>query len=252
MYEQISHSLLNSILDDLRPEIRRQDLRHFYTRLGANFYAIHSLFRSLYGERQDFRAQMVQLVERMAEGYIFRSEESERLDMNREKDHNWFLSQKWVGMALYTNGFADNLADLANKIGYFQELGINIVHIMPILSCPVGKSDGGYAISNFREIDSRVGNLHDFQKISEQFRKHDILLVLDIVLNHTSDEHEWALKAKAGDLHFQNYYLTFEDRSVPDAFEQGMPEVFPETDPGNFTWNGEMGRWVMTVFHDYQ
>ena len=252
MYEQISHSLLNSILDDLRPEIRRQDLRHFYTRLGANFYAIHSLFRSLYGERQDFRAQMVQLVERMAEGYIFRSEESERLDMNREKDHNWFLSQKWVGMALYTNGFADNLADLANKIGYFQELGINIVHIMPILSCPVSKSDGGYAISNFREIDSRVGNLHDFQKISEQFRKHDILLVLDIVLNHTSDEHEWALKAKAGDLHFQNYYLTFEDRSVPDAFEQGMPEVFPETDPGNFTWNGEMGRWVMTVFHDYQ
>ncbi|MEB3327317.1 MAG: amylosucrase [Synechococcus sp.] len=239
-------------MDDLRPEIRRQDLRHFYTRLGANFYAIHSLFRSLYGERQDFRAQMVQLVERMAEGYISRSEESERLDMNREKDHNWFLSQKWVGMALYTNGFADNLADLANKIGYFQELGINIVHIMPILSCPVGKSDGGYAISNFREIDSRVGNLHDFQKISEQFRKHDILLVLDIVLNHTSDEHEWALKAKAGDLHFQNYYLTFEDRSVPDAFEQGMPEVFPETDPGNFTWNGEMGRWVMTVFHDYQ
>ena len=252
MYEHISHSLLNSILDDLRPEIRRQDLRHFYTRLGANFYAIHSLFRSLYGERQDFRAQMVQLVERMAEGYIFRSEESERLDMNREKDHNRFLSQKWVGMALYTNGFADNLADLANKIGYFQELGINIVHIMPILSCPVSKSDGGYAISNFREIDSRVGNLHDFQKISEQFRKHDILLVLDIVLNHTSDEHEWALKAKAGDLHFQNYYLTFEDRSVPDAFEQGMPEVFPETDPGNFTWNGEMGRWVMTVFHDYQ
>ena len=252
MYEQISHSLLNSILDDLRPEIRRQDLRHFYTRLGANFYAIHSLFRSLYGERVDFRAQMVRLVERMAEGYIFRSEESERLDMNREKDHNWFLSQKWVGMALYTNGFADNLADLANKIGYFQELGVNIVNIMPILSCPVGKSDGGYAISNFREIDSRVGNLHYFQKISEQFRKHDILLVLDIVLNHTSDEHEWALKAKAGDLHFQNYYLTFEDRSVPDAFEQGMPEVFPETDPGNFTWNGEMGRWVMTVFHDYQ
>ena len=131
MYEQISHSLLNSILDDLRPEIRRQNLRHFYTRLGANFYAIHSLFSTLYGEREDFQAQMVRLVETMAEGYIYRSEESERLDMRREQDHNWFLSQKWVGMALYTNGFADNLADLDNKIGYFQELGINMVHIMP-------------------------------------------------------------------------------------------------------------------------
>ena len=252
MYEQISHSLLNSILDDLKPEIRHQNLRHFYTRLGANFYAIHSLFSTLYGEREDFQVQMVRLVEAMAEGYICRSEESERLDMRREQDHNWFLSQKWVGMALYTNGFADNLADLANKIGYFQELGINMVHIMPILSCPVGKSDGGYAISNFREIDSRVGDLADFKKISEQFRENDILLVLDIVLNHTSDEHEWALKAKAGDPHYQGYYLTFEDRSVPDVFEQGMPEVFPETDPGNFTWSQEMGRWVMTVFHDYQ
>ena len=80
MYEQISHSLLNSILDDLRPEIRRQNLRHFYTRLGANFYAIHSLFSTLYGMREDFQAQMVRLVETMAEGYIYRSEESERLD----------------------------------------------------------------------------------------------------------------------------------------------------------------------------
>jgi amylosucrase len=252
MYEQICHSLLNTILDDLRPEIRRQNLRHFYTRLGANFYAIHSLFNKLYGERKDFQAQITRLVETMAEGYICRSEESERLDMHREQDHNWFLSQKWVGMALYTNGFAEDLADLANKIGYFQELGINMVHIMPILSCPEGKSDGGYAISNFREIDSRVGNLIDFQKLSEQFRKNDILLVLDIVLNHTSDEHEWARKAKAGDPKYQRYYLTFEDRSVPNVFEQGMPEVFPETDPGNFTWNAEMERWVMTVFHDYQ
>ncbi len=252
MYEQISHSLLNSILDELRPEIRRQNLRHFYTRLGANFYAIHSLFSALYGNRDDFQAQMVCLVETMAEGYICRSEESERLDMSREQDHNWFLSQKWVGMALYTNGFAENLADLANKIGYFQELGVNMVHIMPILKCPIGKSDGGYAISNFREIDSRVGDLNDFQKISDQFRRSGILLVLDIVLNHTSDEHEWALKAKAGDPHYQSYYLTFEDRSVPDVFEQGMPQVFPETDPGNFTWEEEMGRWVMTVFHNYQ
>ncbi|CAK6694496.1 amylosucrase [Synechococcus sp. CBW1107] len=252
MYEQISHSLLNSILDELRPEIKRQNLRYFYTRLGANFYAIHSLFSTLYGDREDFQPQMVRLVETMAEGYIYRSEESERIDMSREQDHNWFLSQKWVGMALYTNGFANDLGDLAGKISYFQELGVNMVHIMPILKCPAGQSDGGYAISNFREIDSRVGDLNDIQRISEQFRKCGILLVLDIVLNHTSDEHEWALKAKDGDPRYQNYYLTFEDRSVPDVFEQGMPMVFPVTDPGNFTWNEEMKRWVMTVFHDYQ
>ncbi|BDA74146.1 Alpha amylase (amylosucrase), Chain A [Rivularia sp. IAM M-261] len=252
MYEQISHSLLNSILDDLKPEIRRQDLRHFYTRLGANFYAIHSLFFTLYGHRDDFKVQMLRLVETMAKGYIDRSPELERLDIQREQDHNWFLSQKWVGMALYSNGFAENLADLENKIGYFQELGINMVHIMPILKCPIGKSDGGYAISDFREVDERVGDLEDIRRIACEFRKRDILLVLDIVLNHTSDEHEWARKASMGDRNFQDYYYIFENREIPDMFEENMPEVFPETAPSNFTWNSEMGKWVMTVFHSYQ
>lgn len=252
MYEQIAHSLLNAILDDLKPEIRRQDLRHFYTRLGANFFAIHSLFSTLYGHRDDFAAQMLKLVETMAKGYIDRSPESEQLDMSRETDHNWFLSQQWMGMALYTNGFAEDLADLSNKVEYFGELGINMVHVMPILECPVGKSDGGYAVSSFRRIDPRVGDLEDFQALSEKFRANGILMVLDIVLNHTSDEHVWALMAKQGDLCHQDYYYTFPDRRIPDLFEQSMPEIFPETDPGNFTWNEEMQRWVMTVFHDYQ
>lgn len=252
MYEQISHSILNFILDDLKPEVCRQDLRHFYTRLGANFYAIHSLFFTLYGDRDDFKLQLLRLVETLAKGYIDRSPELERLDMQREQDHNWFLSQKWVGMALYTNGFAEDLPDLANKISYFQELGINLVHIMPILKCPTGKSDGGYAISDFREIDDRVGNLEDIRHIAENFRKRDILLALDIVLNHTSDEHEWAQQAIMGDRRYQDYYYVFDNREIPDMFEENMPEVFPETDPGNFTWNAQMEKWVMTVFHDYQ
>ncbi len=252
MYEQISHSLLNSILDDLKPEIRRQDLRHFYTRLGANFYAIHSLFSKLYGHRDDFDRQMLRLVETMAKGYIDRAPKLEQLDIERERNHNWFLSQKWVGMALYSNGFADNLADLATKIGYFEELGINMVHIMPILMCPQGKSDGGYAISDFRQVDDRVGTLDDIRLVADELSQRDILLTLDIVLNHTSDEHEWAQKAKMGDPRYQDYYYVFENRQIPDLFEQSMPEVFPATDPGNFTWNVEMEKWVMTVFHEYQ
>lgn len=252
MYEQESHSLLNAILDDLKPEIIRQDLRHFYTRLGANFYAIYSLFHNLYGHREDFQAQMLSLVETMAKGYINRSAELEKVDIERERDHNWFLSQKWVGMALYTNGFAENLADLTNKTPYLMELGINMVHIMPILKCPIGKSDGGYAISDFRQIDERLGNLDDLALVAKDFRKRDILLVLDIVLNHTSDEHEWAQKAMQGEHRYQDYYFTFDNREIPDMFEQTMPQIFPETDPGNFTWNDDMQKWVMTVFHDYQ
>ncbi|MDO9239942.1 MAG: alpha-amylase family glycosyl hydrolase, partial [Methylicorpusculum sp.] len=252
MYEQISHSLLNQILDDLKPEIRSQDLRHFYTRLGANFYAIHNLFHHLYGRRDDFQAQMLKLVETLARQYIQRPDALKMLDIERENDHNWFLSQQWVGMALYSAGFADNLAGVADKTPYFQELGVNLVHIMPILECPTGKSDGGYAVSNFRQIDDRVGTLEDLQRVSSEFRKRDILLTLDVVLNHTSNEHQWAKRAIAGEQKYQDYYYMFDNREIPDMFEQSMPEIFPETAPGNFTWNETLQKWVMTVFNDYQ
>ena len=252
MYEQISHSLLNEILDDLKPEIRKQDLRHFYTRLGANFYAIHNLFHHLYGQRDDFKEQMLRLVETLARQYIKRARHLKNIDIARENDHNWFLSQRWVGMALYSTGFAGNLRGVAEKAAYFQELGVNLIHIMPILQCPTGKSDGGYAISNFREIDDRVGTLDDLLVVAKEFRKREMLLVLDVVVNHTSNEHEWARRATAGDQKYQDYFYIFDNREIPDMFEQSMPEIFPETAPGNFTWNESMQKWVMTVFNDFQ
>jgi amylosucrase len=252
MYEQVAHSLLNDILNRIKPEISRQDLRHFYTRLGANFYAIYSLFDKLYGERPDFLEQAQRLVESMARQYIQRPDHLRELDLAREKDYNWFLSQKWVGMALYCDGFAGNLQGLNARLNYFQELGINLVHVMPILRCPKGKSDGGYAVSDFREIDPEVGTLDDLQQLSDAMREREILLVLDVVVNHTSDSHDWARQARAGKKQYQDYYYTFENRNIPDMFEQSMPEIFPENAPGNFTWDEEMGRWVMTVFNDYQ
>jgi amylosucrase len=252
MYEQVSHSLLNKILDELKPEIRKHALRHFYTRLGANFYAIYSLFHHLYGGREDFERQMVRLVEVMAARYIKRDIKLKGMDRSREQDHNWFLSQQWVGMALYTDGFAGNLQGLKSHASYFQELGVNMVHVMPILECPQGASDGGYAISNFRDVDGRVGTLHDLQAVAKELRKREILLTLDVVVNHTSDEHEWARRARAGEQPYQDYYYIFDDREIPDMFEETMPEVFPENAPGNFTFDEAMGKWVMTVFNNYQ
>lgn len=252
MYEQVSHSLLNEILIKLNPEIKQHELRHFYTRLGANFYAIYSLFHLLYGNRDDFEDQALHLVETMARQYMERSEQLKTKDIEREKDHNWFLSQQWVGMALYTDGFANNLRGLKDKLSYFQELGVNIIHIMPILTCPEGKSDGGYAVSDFRRVDSRIGSNEDLLALSESLKQREILLTLDVVVNHTSDQHEWAQRARQGEKKYQDYYYLFDNREVPDMFEETMPEVFPESAPGNFTWNEEMNKWVMTVFNNYQ
>ncbi len=252
MYEQVSHSLLNEILVDLKPEIHEEDLRHFYTRLGANFYSIYSLFNILYGRRDDFKAQMHKLVETMAGQYIQRSDHLKQTDIERENDHNWFLSQQWVGMAQYPDGYADTLPELTQRVHYFLELGVNMVHLMPMMVCPKGASDGGYAVSDFRRINERFGNIEDLQELAATFHQHNILLTLDVVLNHTSNEHEWARKAREGDSTYQDYYYIFDDRVVPDMFEMTMPEIFPETSSGNFSWDEKMGKWVMTVFNDYQ
>lgn len=253
MYEQVSHALLNKILINLDPKIVKQtQMRYFYTRLGANFYAIHSLFQLLYGDRPDFKAQMLKLVETLAKQYIARPDALKKLDLNRENDHNWFLSQQWVGMALYSDGFAGDLKGLKSKLHYLQELGINMVHVMPVLDCPPGNSDGGYAVRDFRRVDSRVGSIKDIDALSDAMHKRNMLLTLDVVLNHTSDEHEWAQRARDGEQTYQDYYYVFEGRNMPDMFEETMVEIFPQTSPGNFTWSEEMGKWVMTSFNNFQ
>lgn len=252
MYEQASHALLNEILAELKPEIGNFRLRHFYTRLGANFYAIHSLFHLLYGQRPDFKTQMVSLVETLALRYMERAPHLRKSDLARERDYNWFLGQKWVGMALYCDRFSRDLKGLREKLPYLQELGINMLHIMPILDCPPEKSDGGYAVRDFRKVDARYGTTEDVEALSATLKKRDMLLVLDMVVNHTSDEHEWAQKARRGNKKYQDYYYTFDERETPDIYEETMPEIFPATAPGNFTFDEKMGKWVMTVFNSYQ
>ena len=252
MYEQVSHSLLNDILAELKPEIRNLKLRHFYTRLGANFYAIHSLFHMLYGERADFKQQMLSLVETLALRYIERPQHLRKSDLERERDYNWFLSQKWVGMALYCDRFADDLKGLRSHLPYLQDLGINMLHIMPILDCPPDKSDGGYAVRDYSKVDSRFGTTADVEALAATLKKRDMLLVLDVVVNHTSNEHEWVQRARKGEQKYQDYYYVFDNRETPDMFEETMPEIFPLNAPGNFTFDEEMGKWVMTVFNNYQ
>lgn len=252
MYEQASHAMLNEILLELKPEIGNYRLRHFYTRLGANFYAIHTLFHRLYGDRPDFKAHLVSLVETLALRYMERSPNLRKSDLARERDYNWFLSQKWVGMALYCDRFADNLKGLRTKLPYLQDLGINMLHIMPILDCPPEHADGGYAVRDFFKVDARYGSTDDVEALAATLKKRDMLLVLDVVVNHTASEHEWAQKARQGEKKYQDYYYVFDDREVPDTYEETMPEVFPATAPGNFTWDEAMGKWVMTVFNHYQ
>lgn len=251
MYEQISHSLLNDILTQFK-QPQGEDWQHFYTRLGANFYAIHSLFQLLYGQRPDFKSQLGKLVSVLAQQYAERAPHLRAKDLEREKNHDWFMQQKWVGMALYCQGFAGDLANMRDKLPYLQELGINLVHILPLCDCPAEQNDGGYAVRDFRKVDARNGTMADLEQLISAMQQCDMLLTLDVVVNHTSEAHDWAQRAKQGDAAYQDYYYMYPDRTIPDMFEAAMPEVFPEHAPGSFTFNPETGKWVMTVFNHYQ
>lgn len=173
-------------------------------------------------------------------------------DKEKAKKDHWFLSNEIAGMSLYVDRFCGDLNQLAGKLGYFEQLGVNFLHLMPIFQSPAEESDGGYAVSDFRKVGERFGSLEGLKKLTQKMSEAGMYLMLDIVLNHTSHQHEWALKAKQGEKKYQDYFYFFEDRRLPDLFEQTMPDIFPESAPGSFTYVEECKQWAMTVFHRYQ
>lgn len=247
MYDPKSHRLLQSIL----AETGYSD-DHFMARLHANFSVVRNNLKTLYGDRKDLPEILRQITETLVSFHRQRSEERKKSDLDREEHPDWFLNEKIVGMMLYVDLFNDDLKGLVEKMDYFEELGVNFIHLMPVLKVPKDHNDGGYAVSDYRQIDPKFGTKGDFQKVIEAFRKRGIYLMLDIVINHTSDEHDWAVRAKKGERQYQDYYYFFEDREWPDQYEQSMPEVFPDSSPGNFTFIPEVEQWVMTVFNSFQ
>ncbi|MEP6746682.1 MAG: amylosucrase, partial [Bacteroidota bacterium] len=224
----------------------------FYTRFIANATAIYALYTELYGSHPQAKEVFTRLLQNIAQAYINRPGTLKNRDEEKEAKVHWFLDNKIVGMSLYVDRFCGNLKSLAGKLDYFERLGVNFLHLMPVFKSPQGESDGGYAVSNFREVDERFGTLTDLQQLQQQMSAADMYLMIDIVLNHTSHRHVWAQKAKDGDKYYQDFFYMYNDRALPDKFDGVMPDIFPESAPGNFTYIPECRKWVMTVFHKYQ
>ncbi|MEI8141833.1 MAG: alpha-amylase family protein [Chitinophagia bacterium] len=214
--------------------------------------AIENLFDEVYAghprRNEAFEGLLVTLIQQYKE----RADILLKKDAQKSKLGHWYLSNEITGMSLYVDRFSDNLQGVKKRLDYFKELGVNFLHLMPIFESPEGESDGGYAVSDFRKVASRFGNLQDLQNLIADMNAADMYLMLDIVLNHTSHHHEWAQKAKAGDPYYQDFYYFYDDRSIPNQLDQTMPEIFPESSPGSFSYVPELNKWVMTVFHHYQ
>lgn len=251
MYDPKLHQLINSCLQKKQIDIAGKD-NLFFTRFVANTATIHDLYNQLYEHHPKSKALFIQLVNTIADAYIKRRDDLKELDEEKEVTGNWFLSNEIAGMSLYVDRFSGSLAAMPGKLDYFKKLGINLLHLMPVMKSPEGESDGGYAVSDFRKVDERFGTLEQLQQLQQQMRKEKMYLMLDIVLNHTSHKHEWAKRAIEGDRQYQDYFYMFDNRELPDQYDAAMPEIFPESSPGNFTWNDPCKKWVMTVFHHYQ
>ena len=181
-----------------------------------------------------------------------RSAPLRELDLRREADPSWYKGHDLVGMQMYVKAFGGTLRGVREKLDYVQESGVSYLHLMPLLESPEGRSDGGYAVSDFRKVQPELGTMEDLAALAGDCHGRGIALCLDFVMNHTSEDHEWARRAKAGDRACQERYFFYDDWEIPIRFERTVPQVFPTTAPGNFTWNQEAGKVVMTTFYPYQ
>nr|WP_255447500.1 amylosucrase [Schumannella sp. 10F1B-5-1] len=248
--------------------------REFDRRLDEHFARLHGLFFRLYGERLDGLDALRDTILVAADSWdarptALRSRDAEReLPSETHADSGtsdtlsvtsgaarqpWFADNRLIGGVAYVDRYAGDLAGLRERIPDFRELGLGWLHLMPLFRTPAPESDddGGYAVSSYREVDARLGTIDDLRAAIADLHESGISTVLDFVFNHTSNEHEWAQKAVAGEPGFEDFYLIFDDRELPDRYEQTVREIFPDDHPGSFVQLPD-GRWIWSTFHHYQ
>lgn len=206
------------------------------------------LYMELYGND----AMYAELCEQMHDYYLKRSTELKKRDIKKEKNPDWFKEKEMLGMMLYIDNFAGNLKGVEKKLAYLKECNVNCIHLMPFLDTPKGKSDGGYAVADFRKVRPDLGTMKDLARLTEKCHENGMNVCMDFVMNHTSEEHEWAKRARAGEGEYMSRYFFYDNGDIPARYEETVPQVFPTTAPGNFTWLPEIGHYVLTTFYPYQ
>ncbi len=232
--------------------ITNTETTQFILRLGATWPSLYRSVDQLYGARNNTERILQELVTLLYTKWSARDAALRSLDSERVSQGAWYATSSLVAMQLYVDRFAGTITGVQDRLPYVEELGVNALHLMPIMQTPQEHNDGGYAVSDYATVAPELGTVDDLRALATEMHNRGMVLVIDYVLNHTSDEHHWARQALSGDQEYQDYYHMFQDRTIPDRYEASLPEVFPETAPGNFTWREEIQRWVMTVFHSYQ
>ncbi|MGD8795663.1 MAG: alpha-amylase family protein, partial [Thiohalophilus sp.] len=244
--------LLPRLEAGFQDQVDSAEWQGYQERLKRHFPQLFEKLYALYGAHYDFFYHLENILKSTTRMWLERPGELRALDAMREVNREWYLSNRMMGAMCYVDLFADDLQNLRAKIPYLTELGITYLHLMPLFKMPEGDNDGGYAVSSYREVHPPLGTMEDLKDLATELRHHGISLVLDFIFNHTSDEHDWAKAAQNGDSDYQAFYRMYPDRTMPDAYERSMGEIFPEDHPGAFTYRNRMKRWIWTTFNNYQ
>ncbi|MGN0154213.1 MAG: amylosucrase [Lachnospiraceae bacterium] len=228
--------------------VKKPAENEFQNRLQHHYDELKWLYMELY----DNDAMYAELEANMKEFYNERREILKRQDRKREASPDWYKQNDMLGMMLYIDNFAGDLAGVQEKLDYLEKSNVNYIHLMPFLDTVEGRSDGGYAVKDFRKVQEKLGSMADLEKLTAACHKKQINVCCDFVMNHTSEEHEWAKRARQGDGEYMSRYFFFQDDTIPGEYEKTVPQVFPSTAPGNFTYLPEIGHYVMTTFYPYQ
>ena len=212
----------------------------------------HDELRWLYMELYDNGDMFAELCDNMQRFYQERSRELKAMDTEREENKNWYRRNDLLGMMLYIDNFAGNIKGVESRLDYIEQCNVNYIHLMPFLETPKGRSDGGYAVSDFRKVQKQLGTMEDLESLTAACHKKGINVCMDFVMNHTSEDHEWAKRARRGEGEYMSRYFFFDNSYIPSLYEKTVPQVFPTTAPGNFTWLPEAEHFVMTSFYPYQ
>jgi len=223
-------------------------MKEYQNRFETHFDELKWLYMELY----DDEAMFWELCHEMQRFHTERIEELKELDKKRIRDSRWYRKNDMLGMMLYIDNFSGNLSGLIEKTDYIESCGVNYIHLMPFLDTPKGRSDGGYAVADFRKVRPDLGTIEDLRRVTKKCREKEISVCMDFVMNHTSEEHEWAIRARNGEREYMDRYFFYDSYDIPSQYEKTVPQVFPTTAPGNFTYLSEMGYYVLTSFYPYQ
>src|SRR5919202_809896 len=155
-----------------------------------------------------------------------------------------------VSVRSFYDSNRDGIGDipgLTSKLDYIQDLGVDCLWLLPFYASPL--KDGGYDISNFRELHPDYGTIDDFRHFLEEAHRRGIRVVTELVLNHTSDQHEWFQEGCRNPHSERRDYFVWSDT---DERYQDVRIIFSDTERSNWTWDHDAGAYYWHRFFSHQ